>query len=254
MTLSRRQFLAAGGGLTAAGLLSACGSPVVSSLSGAQPATADVIFWHLFGGGDGANMATMVDTYRKSSGNSIEATLLSWGNPYYTKLALSASSGRPPDVAVAHLSRLPLLAQAGLLEPVEDQFAEAGVTEDKFTPAAWEKSTVEGTVYAVPLDTHPFVMFYNMALAKKAGLLDESGNTLKPLGSAENLVQAITAMKDAAGGEYGAVTTITVDPATCWRFFTMVYSGLADPLVTDDGTKVDIDREAMESPSRSCRA
>ena len=121
--LSRRQFLAAGAGVTLAGLTSGCASPIVTSFTGGQPATADVIFWHLFGGGDGANMATMVDSFRKSSGTSVEATLLSWGNPFYTKLSLSASSGRPPDVAVAHLSRLPLLAEAGLLEPVSDQFS-----------------------------------------------------------------------------------------------------------------------------------
>jgi multiple sugar transport system substrate-binding protein len=246
MPLTRRQFLATSGGLTAAGLLSACGTPVASSLTGAQPATADVIYWHLFGGGDGANMATMVDSFRKESGKSVEATLLSWGNPYYTKLALAASSGRPPDVAVAHLSRLPLLAQAGLLEPVADQFAGVGITEDKFTPAAWEKATVDGTVYAVPLDTHPFVMYYNTALAKKAGLVDRSGDGLQPMSSADDLIEAIRAMKDAAGGDYGAVTTVTADPSTCWRFFTMVYRGLADSLVTDEGTQVSIDRAAME--------
>jgi multiple sugar transport system substrate-binding protein len=246
MPLTRRRFLATSGGLTVGGLLTACGSPVVSSFTGAQPATADVIYWHLFGGGDGANMATMVDTVRKESGRSVEATLLSWGNPYYTKLALAASSGRPPDVAVAHLSRLPLLAQAGLLEPVADQFAEAGITEEKFTPAAWEKCTVDGTVYAVPLDTHPFVMYYNTALAKKAGLVDRAGDGLKPMADADDLVEAVTAMKDAAGGDYGAVTTITADPSTCWRFFTMVYSGLADPVVTDGGTQVSVDRAAME--------
>ena len=244
--LSRRQFLAASGGLTVGGLLSACGSPVVTSFTGAQPATADVIFWHLFGGGDGANMATMIDTFRKDSGKSVEATLLSWGNPYYTKLALAASSGRPPDVAVAHLSRLPLLAQAGLLEPVADQFSEAGVTEDKFTPAAWEKSTVDGTVYAVPIDTHPFVMYYNTALAEKAGLANEGGDGLKPMANADDLREAIRAMRDAAGGDYGAVATITADPSTCWRFFTMVYRGLADSLVADGGTEVTIDRAAME--------
>ncbi|HET6560293.1 MAG TPA: extracellular solute-binding protein [Marmoricola sp.] len=244
--LSRRQFLAAGGGLAVGGLLSACGTPVVSSLTGAQPATADIIYWHLFGGGDGANMAKMVDKFRESSGKSVEATLLPWGNPYYTKLALAASSGRPPDVAVAHLSRLPLLARAGLLEPVADQFTEAGITEDKFTPAAWEKATVDGTTYAVPLDTHPFVMFYNTALAKKAGLVNDAGDGLKPMSDADDLVEAIKAMRDAAGGDYGAVTTVTADPSTCWRFFTMVYRGLADPLVADQGTDVTVDRAAME--------
>jgi multiple sugar transport system substrate-binding protein len=243
--LSRRRFLAAGGGLTVAGVLSACGSPVATSFTGGQPSTADVIFWHLFGGGDGANMATMVDGWQKSSGKSVEATLLSWGNPYYTKLSLASSSGRSPDTCVVHLSRLPLLAQAGLLEPVADQFSSVGVTEDKFTPAAWEKATVDGTTYAVPLDTHPFVLYYNRTLAKKAGLADADG-ALKPMSNSDDFVAAIKAMKDAAGEDFGAVCTITADPSTNWRLFSMVYSGVAGPLVEDQGTKVTIDKGAME--------
>jgi multiple sugar transport system substrate-binding protein len=243
--LSRRQFLAASGGLSLAGVLSACGSPVATSFTGAQPRTADVIFWHLFGGGDGANMATMVKKYQKSSHRSVEATLLSWGNPYYTKLALAASSGRPPDVGVAHLSRLALLAEAGLLEPIGDQFHAVGITEDKFTPAAWKKATVSGTTYAVPLDTHPFVLYYNTALAKKAGLLDASGDRLKPMSGADNFRNALKAMKDASG-QFAAVATITADPSTCWRLFSMVYLGAAEQIVSDQGTKVTIDDHAME--------
>jgi multiple sugar transport system substrate-binding protein len=228
-----------------AGALSACGSPVATSLTGAQPSTADVIFWHLFGGGDGANMGTMIADYQKSSGRSVEATLLSWGNPYYTKLSLAASSGRPPDTCVVHLSRLPLLAQAGLLEPVADQFTAAGITKDKFTPAAWDKATVDGTTYAVPLDTHPFVLYYNKKLAEKAGLTE--GDGLKPMESSDDFINALKAMKDATGGDYAAVCTITADPSTCWRLFSMVYSGAtSDPLVADQGTKVTIDRGAME--------
>jgi len=242
--LSRRQFLAAGGGLALAGVVAGCGSPVATSFTGGQPATADVIFWHLFGGGDGANMATMVETFQES--RSVEATLLSWGNPYYTKLALAASSGRPPDVGIVHLSRLPLLAQAGLLSPVGDQFSAEGITQDKFTPAAWEKATVDGTTYAVPLDTHPFVMFYNVELASSAGLLNDTGDSLKPLQGSDDFIDALAAMKDAAGGEFGAVATITADPSTCWRFFTMIYSGAAGPIVSEQGTKVTIDRGAME--------
>jgi multiple sugar transport system substrate-binding protein len=244
--LTRRRFLALGGGLTLAGALSACGSPVATSLTGGQPATADVIFWHLFGGGDGENMATMVKDYEKSSGHSVESTLLSWGNPYYTKLALAASSGRPPDVAVAHLSRLPLLAQAGLLERVDGaNFTGVGITQDKFTPAAWKKATVNGGVYAVPYDTHPFVMFYNVDLARKAGLLNDAGDDLKPMKGREDFVNAVKAMKDASG-DVGAVASITTDPSTCWRFFTMLYAALAGPIVEDQGTKVSIDRGAME--------
>jgi multiple sugar transport system substrate-binding protein len=244
--LSRRRFLVAGGGLTLAGLAAGCGSPVATSLTGGQPATADVIFWHLFGGGDGENMAEMVKSFQKSSGLSVESTLLSWGNPYYTKLALAASSGRPPDVAIVHLSRLPLLAQAGLLEPVGDEFTAVGITADRFTPAAWKKATVDGTTYAVPLDTHPFVLFYNKKLAHKAGLVNEAGDGLRRIEGEDDFVAAVKAMKEAGGGDYGAVATITQDPSTCWRLFDMVYSGLAGPIVTQQGTRVDIDRSAME--------
>lgn len=244
--MTRRGFLTAGGGLGLAAALSACGSPIATSITGGQPATADVIFWHLFGGGDGTNMTKMISTYEGSSRRSVEATLLSWGNPYYTKLALAASSGRPPDVAIAHLSRLPLLAQAGLLEPVDsDSFSAVGITKDKFTPAAWAKATVGDRVYAVPLDTHPFVLFYNVDLAKKAGLLDDSGRDLKPMQGRQAFLDALKAMQQ-VGGDYGAVMSITADPSTCWRFFSMVYSGLAGPIVSDHGTRVSIDREAME--------
>ncbi|MDT0262032.1 extracellular solute-binding protein [Jatrophihabitans lederbergiae] len=244
--VSRRQFLAAGGGMTLAGLLAACSSPVATSFTGGQPSTADVIFWHLFGGGDGANMKLMVNAFEKSSHRSVESTLLPWGNPYYTKLALSASSGRPPDVAIAHLSRLPLLARAGLLAPVQDEgVTAAGITQDKFTPAAWSKATVNGKVYAVPLDTHPFVMFYNVDLAKKAGLLNAAGDALKPMHGRDDFVNALKAMKR-AGAKYGAVSANTADPSTTWRWFMTLYSGLAGPIVSDQGTRVTIDQAALE--------
>ena len=245
--VSRRRFLAASGGLALAGTLAGCASPVVTSITGGQPATAKVIFWHLFGGGDGANMTTMVKTFERTSHLSVEATLLPWGNPYYTKLALAASSGRPPDVAIAHLSRLSLFAEAGLLQPVEDAgIAKVGITKDKFTPAAWTKATVKGTVFAVPLDTHPFLMFYNVALAKKAGLLNAAGDNLKPMHGKDDFVNALKAMKQASGGKYGAVSANTADPATTWRLFMTLYSGLAGPIVSDQGTKVSVDDAALE--------
>ncbi|SDM91996.1 extracellular solute-binding protein [Actinacidiphila guanduensis] len=245
--LARRRFLALGGLALSGGLAAACSSPLASGLTGSQPDTADVIFWNLFTGGDGANMVLMEDAFRKAyPRTSVEATILGWGNPYYTKLALATASGTPPDVGISHLSRLPLLAASGLLEPIADTgLTGMGVTPDRFTPAAWKKATVDGTVYAVPLDTHPFVLFYNIDLARKAGLLNAAGDDLKPMSGAEDFTGALKAMKD-AGAQYGAAMSITADPSTAWRFFSMIYSGLAGPVVTDSGTKISIDAAAME--------
>ncbi|MFF1484736.1 extracellular solute-binding protein [Streptomyces sp. NPDC058319] len=246
--MARRRFLALGGGLALTGGLAACSSPLASGLTGSQPDTADVIFWNLFNGGDGANMVLMEDAFRKASpGTSVEATVLGWGNPYYTKLALATASGTPPDVGIAHLSRLPLLAAAGLLEPVERTgLPELGVTEDRFTPAAWQKATVDGTVYAVPLDTHPFVLYYNVDLARKAGLLNAAGDGLVPLKGKDDFLAAVKAMKETAGAQYGAAMSITADPSTAWRCFSMIYSGLAGPVVTDSGTRIALDAEAVQ--------
>lgn len=245
--MARRRFLALGGGLALAGGLSACSSPLASGLTGSQPNTADVIFWNLFTGGDGANMTLMENAFRRTHpGTTVEATILGWGNPYYTKLALATASGTPPDVGISHLSRLPLLAASGLLEPVaETGVTELGVTPDRFTPAAWKKATVNGTAYAVPLDTHPFVLFYNVALAKKAGLLNAAGDGLKPMKGRAAFTGAVKAMKE-AGAQYGAAMSITADPSTAWRWFSMIYSGLAGPVVTGSGTTIDIDADAMQ--------
>lgn len=105
---------------------------------------------------------------------------------------------------------------------------------------------MDGTVYAVPLDTHPFVLYYNVDIARKAGLLNSAGDGLVPLKGKEDFVDAVKAMKDAGGAQFGAVMSITADPSTAWRFFSMIYSGLAGPIVTDSGTKIDIDDEAMQ--------
>ncbi|MGW4913575.1 extracellular solute-binding protein [Streptomyces sp. NPDC004270] len=246
--MARRRFLALGGGLALTGGLAACSSPLASGLTGSQPNTADVIFWNLFTGGDGANMVLMEKAFQKANpGTTVEATILGWGNPYYTKLALATASGTPPDVGITHLSRLPLLAASGLLQPIErTPLGELGVTEDKFTPAAWNNATVDGTVYAIPLDTHPFVLYYNVDIARKAGLLNSAGNGLVPLKGKADFLDAVKAMKNAGGAAFGAVMSITADPSTAWRFFSMVYSGLAGPIVTDSGTKIAIDDEAMQ--------
>jgi multiple sugar transport system substrate-binding protein len=244
--MARRRFLALGGGLALTGGLGACSSPLVSGLTGAQPNTADVVYWNLFTGGDGANMVLMEKAFQKAHPRlTVEATILGWGNPYYTKLALATASGTPPDVGISHLSRLPLLAAAGLLEPVENAgVTDLGITRDRFTPAAWHKATVDGTVYAIPLDTHPFVLFYNVELAKKAGLLNAAGDNLKPMKGTSDFIDAVKAMK-AAGASYGVVMSITADPSTAWRYFSMIYSGLAGPVVTGSGTRIDINDEAM---------
>jgi multiple sugar transport system substrate-binding protein len=241
--MSRRGFLGLVGGVALGGAVAGCSSPLTAGLTGTNPNAGRLTYWNLFGGGDGANMVKMENAFQAANPKiPVESTTLAWGNPYYTKLSLAAASGKPPDVAIAHLTRLPLLARAGLCsDVVKAGVGDVGITKDKFTPAAWSKATVDGTTWAVPLDTHPFVLFYNTDLAKKAGLLGADGK-LKPITGQQDFIAALQAMKRATG-TWGGVITINTDPATNWRWFATLYYQLGGQVVGDNGTTLLLDDE-----------
>lgn len=242
--LSRRRFLRAAGTLAVAGsAASACANPVTAGLTGSSPNPNGLTYWNLFSGGDGANMVLMEKAYQRGNLSvPLESTTLAWGNPYYTKLALAGAGGQPPDVAVTHLTRLALLARAGIVTDLSTVgTAAAGLTQASFTPAAWQKAQVDGRSYAIPLDTHPFVLYYNIDVAKQAGLLHD-GNTLKPIIGKDDFISALQAMKKVTG-QYGGVININNDPSTNWRWFNTLYGQLDGEVVTDHGRTVVLDDE-----------
>jgi multiple sugar transport system substrate-binding protein len=239
--LSRRDLLR-GTALAALGMTAGgCASPFVQGVSGAGAGRSQLAYWNLFSGGDGVRMDAMESYYQKThKSTDLSAVTLAWGNPYYTKLALATLGDRPPDVAISHLTRMRTLADAGLLEPFdEDVLASFGMTADKFTSKAWEGAHVNGKLYAIPLDTHPFVLYYNTDVCKKAGLLKPDG-TLKDMRGPDEFVEFLTAAKKVTG-EWGCVTDIIDDPATCWRWFSTLYWQLGGQVLADNGAKVVLD-------------
>ncbi|MBT2410643.1 extracellular solute-binding protein [Streptomyces sp. ISL-12] len=239
--LTRRRLLGTGlagaGALLAAGSLSGCASP--ASASGASALSV----WDLFQGGDGLLMDDMIKAVAGGSrGFDVDRTILDWGPSYYTKLAMSAAGGRASDVAVLHLSRLAGYAPGGLLDPFDlDLLAEFGVTERDFTQAVWSRTRHDGTVYAIPLDIHPFIVFYDKDAADKAGLLDSSGE-LAPMGSPEAMLDAGKALAEATG-QAGVVFGHVNDTAQNWRLFAGLYAQTGAEFTLPDGgpPKIDVD-------------
>jgi len=240
--LSRRRFL--GGGLAASlgFALSGCSSDnVLSGLTASRREAGSVDFWNLFGGGDGVRLQEMLEGFRKQNpAIGLSAVTLAWGNPYYTKLSLATLGAKPPNVAVAHLTRMKSLVQADLLQELTpDALSSVGITPDKLNKRAWEAGLVEGRAYAVPIDTHPIVTFYNKDVCEKAGLLGSDGN-LKPLQGEEAFVDAMERAKKVTGA-FGGVSAINNEIATPWRVFQSLYSQLGGEVLADTGTKVVLD-------------
>jgi multiple sugar transport system substrate-binding protein len=234
--LTRREFLY-GAAAVLGGLAASSCAPSASLVGGGGPT---VTFWNLFGGGDGIRLGTMENKFRSENPDlGLESVTLSWGSPYYTKLAMAAVGGSPPDVAIMHLSRKGAFAPAGLLEPLDtDLLTKYDIGPDKFLPAVWKSAEYAGKSYAVPLDTHPFVMYYNTDICKKAGLLGPDGQ-LKPLQGPEQIIHAFEAAKKVTGA-YG-LSFYPNDPAGGWRLFYSLYSQMGGKVLSAGAKQVVID-------------
>lgn len=239
-TPNRRQFLR--GALAAAvtagsvGTLAGCGNAAGGS------SRAPVTVWDPFQGADGANMRGIISDVSARTGLSIEPTTLSWGPPYYTKLAMSSASQQPPDTAIMHISRMPGYAPGGLLEPWDKSLlAEVGIRESDFAPAVWESCHYDGELYSLPLDTHPFITFFNQDLADKAGLLAPDGTL--PISSPEQLREVGSKLAEVTGG-YGISFGYVMDTAQAWRLFWGLYRQTGGEYLLEPGQPAALDERA----------
>jgi multiple sugar transport system substrate-binding protein len=216
-------------------------SAVGAGLLDTGPSAGSLAYWNLFGGGDGVRMTEMEDGYRTANpGVDLQSVTLAWGNPYYTKLALATVGDKPPDVAVAHLTRMKTLAAGDLLQELRPEDLERhGMTADRFNRRAWEAGLIDGRIYAVPIDTHPFVLFYNTKICDEARLLDSRGR-LRPIKGQDAFVDALTRLRKVTG-QYGATHGINSDTASPWRLFQTLYAQLGGEVLAEEGARIVID-------------
>lgn len=240
--LSRRQLLVGGasilGGAVLAGGLTGCatGSTAASGADRLQ-------FWHLLTGGDGAKMADLVRRADAATGVAAQQTVLAWGTPYYTKLAMASVGGRAPDLAIMHASRLEGYAPGGLLDTWDDDLlAEFGVRESDYPAAVWKKTFVDGKHYAVALDAHPFVQFYNTDILDKAGALGSDGRIVD-ISSPDQLLEVGRAIKGVTkthGISYGYLN----DGANLWRMLYTLYRQQGATMVFTPGKRAEYEKDA----------
>ncbi|SET69983.1 ABC transporter substrate-binding protein [Paenibacillus sp. NFR01] len=199
-------------------------------------------FWTLFDGGDGANMQALVDEFNKTHPNiQVKNTKLVWGE-YYTKLITAVGNGNGPDVGISHASRLPDLIDQGVATPLDDAAAEAGVDWNSFNQNLLDADTVDGQHYAVPIDTHAFIMFYNKKLLKDAGLLSDDGKPVMEQ-SADGFLAFLKTLKEKLPSKVTpfALSNANDDP---YRLWWSLYSQLGgNDLISDDLKSAAIDKE-----------
>ncbi|POF30393.1 extracellular solute-binding protein [Roseibium marinum] len=187
----------------------AAGICVATALVSSAAASETVVWWDFLSGGDGVRMKQMIQDFNKEHEGqiTIDATTLEWGVPFYSKVQTSAAVGEAPDIMTYHASRIPLAVEQGILTEVTSaDWQQMGLGKNDYADATWDAVTIDGKQYAVPLDTHPVVLYYNKDILGKAGLLTENG-VPKGMDSRDGFTATLQALK-AAGVKYplGSVT------------------------------------------------
>ncbi|OCT12024.1 hypothetical protein A8709_29655 [Paenibacillus pectinilyticus] len=145
---------------------------VTKSPAGAV-APVEISFWNPFGGGEGEFVERIVQGFNNSQKAIFVKQLRLESNEYYVKLSTALSSGKGPDVAVAHVDRMSPFVKAKQIMPLDDLAKEIGFDFKDVEESNVQSVSYYSKPYALPLDTHFHMMYYNKAILKQADLLNE---------------------------------------------------------------------------------
>lgn len=202
-----------------------------------------LVFWSLFSGGDGEFMDKIISDYNGTNpAKQVQSIMLVWDD-YYTKLQTAVAAGKGPDIGVSHASKLPELVDQGVVEPLNDYLDELGVDlSTMYTQNSIDSVTFDGQIYAIPLDTHAEVLWFNTDILAKAGVeLDADGKL--NIQSADDF-KAILDKCKAVMGDGESVISCTNNGDDPYRLWWATYFQMGGtPLVNEDGTEVTLDKE-----------
>ncbi|MFC4601811.1 ABC transporter substrate-binding protein [Cohnella hongkongensis] len=212
-----------------------------SSGSGGSAKTepVEITFWNLFGGGEGDFVDQIVNGFNESQQEVAVKTLRLESNEYYAKFGTALASGKGPDVAVSHADRLAPFVKAGQLSPLDELAAKAEFNFSEITDANVESVSYEGKPYAVPLDTHFHMFYYNKDLLGQAGLLNEDGTPKFGDISPEGFKQFLTEIQN----KVPDVTPFGVNTPYFHEPFYNLYYQAGGSILTEDLSKADLNNE-----------
>ena len=133
----------------------------------------EITFWNALSGNNGKVMEALVTRYNASQ-QDVKVNLQFQGNYNETeqKFLAAVAASAVPDLVMVERSRIPGLAAAGALRPLDDFInGPDGLDIKDFIAALVERHT-DGKLYSLPQSRSMPVFFYNKDLFKAAGLDD----------------------------------------------------------------------------------
>jgi raffinose/stachyose/melibiose transport system substrate-binding protein len=127
--------------------------------------------WSLSGQPNQGIRQTSVDAFNKLGKGTVKVTFFQ-NDPYKQKIRTAVGAGQAPTIIYGWGGGiLGSYAAANQVEDLTSWLSENAAFKDQFIPAVWKAATIDGKIYAVPIqNTQPIVMYYNKTLFDKAGV------------------------------------------------------------------------------------
>lgn len=207
------------------------GDALFPRASESGPAPVVLSFWNPFGGGEGEFVEQIIRDFNASQDGIFVKQLRLESNEYYARLGTALSFGSGPDVAVIHADRLSPFVKAGRVLPLDEPASRAGFDFGEIDAAAGESVSFGGQHFAVPLDTHFHMLYYNKHILSKAGLLAADGTPLLGEASPEGFIHMLGQIRDRVPG----VQAFAVNTPYFHESFLDLYYEAGGELLSPDG-------------------
>ncbi|MFM9282283.1 extracellular solute-binding protein [Paenibacillus jiagnxiensis] len=229
-----------------AGLAAGCANTPVEKTAGEKKSASPVTieFWTPFSGGDSSYMNELVQRYNKENQDGIKVVMKNNKlDDYYIKLSTAIVTEEGPDVAVVHASKFAQYVPAEFLTPIDATDAGAHIPWEQYNPDILERTVIGGRHYAVPLDTHFIVLYYNKKWLEEAGLLQDGKVVMDP--GEDGFMHFLTALRDRIPPDVAplAVPDVRIDSLwVWWSLYSQIDGG--GGLYSADGHKARVNMEA----------
>ena len=203
-----------------------------------------IVFWNGIGPPENVVLTELISKFNETNKDSINVNeiVMDWST-LYTKLLLDYRVGLAPDALVMHQSALAQQVSFGVLAEISELADEVGFKKEDYVKRAWEGTLINGKRYAIPLDMHPYVLFYNAKLFEEAGLDPDKPPTNKEelIDYAQKLTKDID--NDGVTDQYGlGIPYSGGTPFRIWMSLIWQHEGGA--ILTDDLKKAAFNTQA----------
>ncbi|MFV0503957.1 MAG: extracellular solute-binding protein [Lachnospirales bacterium] len=128
-----------------------------------------ITLWTPFTGPAGVHFEEIVEKYNATS-PAFEIEYMPTPDMYtqiYTVMN-SNDNSNVPDLLVGHIERIPLFKEQGMINDIEEVIKnQENLVGKNFLPQAWNAGEIDGKRYAIPLDIHSIILYYNEDLLNK---------------------------------------------------------------------------------------